>query len=430
MILAVRVVVYALCVLGASSAQGANSSSSAALIDAMVERLGYMRDVAAWKWREKAPIEDLSRERLVLENAVQEAKRVGLDADSTRGFFRQQIEASKDIQRSWHARWRDGESPPIRTRDLATELRVAISKVSRDITRLLAIESPDLSPEIPDRLQREGQSLGLARQRIGALYDAALAVKYADVNEASEATLIDHVRARSVLRVGTTGDYRPFSYRGEDSALRGIDIEMAKLLAASLEVNVRWVITSWPTLSDDLVRRRYDIAMSGVSRNLSRQRDGLFSIPYHEGGKTPVARCDRAAQYGRLDTIDRPGVRVIVNPGGTNEQFVREHIERAKIIVHADNITIFRQLVSDRADVMITDAIEVRLQTSLNPALCATMPGRTLTYSVKAYWMPRDPVFLEHVNAVVREARGDGTLDAIFSRYLPVHRERAAPAHR
>jgi cyclohexadienyl dehydratase len=52
---------------------------------------------------------------------------------------------------------------------------------------------------------------------------------------------------------------------------------------------------------------------------------------------------------------------------------VREHLSRASITIHADNRTIFEEIIADRADVMITDGVEVRLQTRRHPELQATM---------------------------------------------------------
>jgi len=87
--------------------------------------------------------------------------------------------------------------------------------------------------------------------------------------------------------------------------------------------------------------------------------------------------------------IDQPSVRVIVNPGGTNEKFVDENIKLATKVLHMDNRSIFSQLVRGRADVMITDRIEVDLQSSLHSKLCSTTT-ENFTYQEKAYWMPKE----------------------------------------
>ncbi|MGL1530597.1 transporter substrate-binding domain-containing protein, partial [Vibrio parahaemolyticus] len=87
--------------------------------------------------------------------------------------------------------------------------------------------------------------------------------------------------------------------------------------------------------------------------------------------KTILSRCADARKFrAGIEPVDRPEVRVIVNPGGTNEQFVREHLGRARIIVFPDNRGVFEELAAGRADVMITDDVEAMLQSRRHPGLC------------------------------------------------------------
>ena len=84
-----------------------------------------------------------------------------------------------------------------------------------------------------------------------------------------------------MLRVGSTGDYKPFTFLNpETKEFEGIDIDMAKSLAKALGVKLEIVKTSWPTLLPDLVSGKYEMAMGGVSISLERQKKALFTIPY------------------------------------------------------------------------------------------------------------------------------------------------------
>src|SRR5690606_29352588 len=141
---------------------------------------------------------------------------------------------------------------------------------------------------------------------------------------------------------------------------------------------------------------------------LDRQRVGYLSAPYYVGGKTAIARCREAAGYSSLEAIDRPGVRVIVNPGGTNEAFVDAHLHRVRKVLHQDNRTIFDALAAGAADVMITDRVEVELQAARNPELCAAAP-ENFTYQEKGYLMPQDTPLKEFVNTWLELAIADGT---------------------
>jgi cyclohexadienyl dehydratase len=381
-----------------------------ALID---QRLALMRDVAAHKWHNGMPIEDLEREALVVDQAVGSALRHGLTVGSSRAFFAAQIEAAKEIQRHWFDVWQSGP-PPAVAPDLDVDLRPELLRLGSAIVdaaaKRLAAPSqpaqPQSAPPGPAAVHVEGLSADTRR----ALLTAARAL---ELYPHRLAQILDS----GVLRIGTTGDYAPFSHRDDhDAEFRGIDIDLGRQLAQTLGVAAVFVQTSWPTLTADLAAGDYDIGMGGISRLAERQRHGFLSVPYYVAGKTPIARCDEAEHFKSLAAIDRPGVRVVVNPGGTNQQFVDAHIHRADKLVHADNRTIFNVLLQRGADVMITDRVEVELQTALHDELCATMPD-DLNYQDKAYLMPQDSVWKAFVDLWLELALADGTVAAIVRRH-------------
>lgn len=176
---------------------------------------------------------------------------------------------------------------------------------------------------------------------------ACLALLASASLQAQESRL-DRILESGVLRVATTGDYKPFSYRTEEGGYAGFDVDMAQRLAESLGTKLVVVPTSWPNLMRDFADDRFDIAMSGISINLERQRQAYFSIPYLRDGKTPITLCSEEARFQTLEQIDQPGVTAIVNPGGTNEKFARANLKKARILVHPDNVTIFQQISTAR----------------------------------------------------------------------------------
>ena len=220
---------------------------------------------------------------------------------------------------------------------------------------------------------------------------------------------LDAVLQRGEIRVCSTGDYRPFTYRDADGEWSGIDIDMARDLAARLGVEATIVPTTWETLMADF-KARCDIAVGGVSITLDRATEAFFSNAYIQDGKTPITRCENVDRFGTLEQIDRPGVRAIVNPGGTNERFARDNLEQATIVEHPDNNTIFEEIIAGRADLMMTDAAETKWQAKRHPELCAVHPDGPFSFSEKAYLLPRgDVVFQQAVNHWLDLAMNDGT---------------------
>jgi cyclohexadienyl dehydratase len=228
------------------------------------------------------------------------------------------------------------------------------------------------------------------------------------------------IQARGSLRVGLTGDYKPFSIVDKQApgGMQGIDVDMAESLAKSLGVKLELVQTSWPTLMPDLLADRFDLAMGGITITLPRARTAFFSDPVMKGGKTAIARCTDKDKYQTLAEIDRPGVRVIANPGGTNESFDRASLHQAQVVMFPDNAHIFDEVVAGHADVMITDGVETRLQQKLHPELCAIHPDRPFNTSELAYMMPQDAAWQQYVDQWLRISDETGEHARIVGKWL------------
>ncbi|MGI9026266.1 MAG: transporter substrate-binding domain-containing protein [Burkholderiaceae bacterium] len=236
---------------------------------------------------------------------------------------------------------------------------------------------------------------------------------------AGTASALDRIRDSGELRVCLTGDYKPFSFLRADGQFEGTDVDLAQSLATALKAKPRFVKTSWPTLLNDFTSGACDIAMGGISVTLDRQMRAGFSAPIMVDGKAPIVRCADVGKYASLAQIDRPEVRAIVNPGGTNERYAKANLKQAQIRVYPDNVTVFDEIVAGRADVMITDASETLMQHKLRPALCPVPLTTPLQYSEKAYLLPRDDVaFKAFVDQWLHLAKVTGEYDGVMDKWL------------
>ena len=390
----------------------AAAGEDALLFERISTRLGLMKAVAADKWLANRPIEDLQRETDVLRKSAYAGLRVGITIDSNNRFYQAQISAAKSIQHYWFNHWRD-HSGPDKGDSLVKVIRPKLISLGESIATLLKNPITEAQREL---FLAKTTIEGLDRQHQEAIFDRLLALQYYPDR-------LTQIRDSGILRVGTTGDYAPFSESRVAGQYNGIDIDLIHDLANTLEVEVVLVATSWPSLLSDLSNNEFDIAMSGISRTLQRQQHGFLSKPYHTGGKTPIIRCGDQTRLKSLSDIDQKGIRIIVNPGGTNERYVEAHIKLAEKVLFADNRTIFEEIVQGRADVMITDAIEVTLQTNRQQALCPAMPGKTLTYQEKAILMQQDPILLNYVNLWLDLRLADGTVQRTFANHLQANQQ-------
>ena len=224
-----------------------------------------------------------------------------------------------------------------------------------------------------------------------------------------EARTLAAVEADGLLRVGLTGDYAPYSLRGPDGDITGADVRMAQALAKKLGVRLEIVPTTWESMTADFKAGRFDIAMGGVSVTAERAAIGDFSVMVTSDGKRPIVRCADKDRYISVTAIDQPDVRVVVNPGGTNETFAKAHFPHAKLEQHSDNRTIFDDVAAGHADIMVTDGAEVDYQARRHPGvLCPAAVPRAFDHFDKAYWMTPDPSLKAAVDAVLKQSLDAG----------------------
>src|SRR5207253_10720456 len=124
---------------------------------------------------------------------------------------------------------------------------------------------------------------------------------------AKDSPTLARIRAAGVLRVGTTGDYTPFSLKQPDGSYQGADIEMAHDLAERLGVRLEFVPTVWVDLRDDFLADRFDIALGGVTVTPQRAAKAVFSTPTFVDGNRPLARREYRARFTNFAAIVPPG---------------------------------------------------------------------------------------------------------------------------
>ena len=132
---------------------------------------------------------------------------------------------------------------------------------------------------------------------------------------------LDAVQKSGVLRVGTPADYRPFAM-DENGAIVGHDIDVIEAMAAAAGWKVEYVKTPWKGIEAGVKENRFDVAVGGITQTLARTSWGAFLPGYAPFGKVALVRKSELGKYRTLEDLNQPSVRVIKNPGGTNEQFV------------------------------------------------------------------------------------------------------------
>ena len=225
---------------------------------------------------------------------------------------------------------------------------------------------------------------------------------------------------RGTIIFGTTGDYRPLSFREDDGTYWGFGIEVARTIADDLGVALKFVGTSWPTLTADVLAepQTFDLAIGGITITDARLETMLMSEGYLANGKTILCRATETDRFLSLADIDKPEVRVMVNPGGLNEKFANENLTHATIIVHPKNEEIPTLIAEGEADVMITEITEAPYYVQTDSRLAAPLLNQPFTHGEIGVLMKKgQDDLLQMVNNTIQRMKADGSLHKLHEIY-------------
>ncbi len=199
----------------------------------------------------------------------------------------------------------------------------------------------------------------------------------------------------------------------------GFDVKLAEDLAAKFGVEIEYVPTSWPTLAEDTQAGKFDLAICGITVTDKRKETMLMSDGYLGNGKTILCRAQDAEKFTDIASVNRPEVRVMVNPGGLNEQFAREYLKDCTLIVHSVNQEIPALVASGEADIMITEIMEAGYYVGQDDRLAAPLIYAPFTRGQLGALMPKGSEdLLEYVNDFLAEEKASGRLDELANEYI------------
>lgn len=240
------------------------------------------------------------------------------------------------------------------------------------------------------------------------------------VAQGAQARSLKEIKSSGKLLVGTTGDYKPMSYLNKETGkYEGFDAEMAASLAKKLGVKLEYVPTTWKTLQEDTMSGRFDVAMCGITVTDARKKVMAMSDPYLTFGKTVLVTKSKAGQFKSLADVNQPSVRVMYNPGGTNEKFAKESTPKAQLIMHEQNAEIPGLVGEGKADVMITETMEAVRYVKDNPKVAAPLVDKPFTENHFGVLMKQgEPDLLKAVNDWMAGIKADGTMAKWENQYI------------
>jgi polar amino acid transport system substrate-binding protein len=222
------------------------------------------------------------------------------------------------------------------------------------------------------------------------------------------------------LRVGITPHFAPMIFK-LDTDIMGVDADFARLLAAELGRELRFVELRWDQQIPALLRGKTDIIMSAMTATKARKVRIAFTESYYSTGLLAAVRTEDAAKYDSAERITQSPANVGVIEGTTSDVFVERNFSNARKIslTKADDGAF--ELRRRTIDIFVNDAPSIIWLVSENPAelTARSLWGRHMEQSYAWGIKLGNGAFLDRVNKILSGWKQDGTRSRILLKWLP-----------
>lgn len=226
-------------------------------------------------------------------------------------------------------------------------------------------------------------------------------------------TLAD-VRKAHKVRVGIDMNISPYGMLDSKLQPAGIDYELAKKLAADLGVELEIVSTTGASRVPNLQTNKADLIVSTLSVTPERAKVIDFSVPY-----MPIQTIVFAPKSIKVTGFaDLAGKTVSTTRGTAQDLQITKGAPEANVVRYEDEATLITAGITGQADII--GGIPAHLAAIMERNASRDMETKIVLQSLSAAVGVRkgEPELLAWTNQWVRSNLADGTINAIYRKYL------------
>jgi polar amino acid transport system substrate-binding protein len=185
---------------------------------------------------------------------------------------------------------------------------------------------------------------------------ASLLSLLAFASPAVAGTTMDRINESGVLRVGVTGGQPPLNMKTKSGEIIGMEVDLARALAASMGVKVQFVAKDFASLLTAVEKGDVDIALSGVTMTAKRNRKVAFAGPYFVSGKGLITTSASLAKADDPSDIGAGTFTLVALKGSTSYDLLKKAAaSNSKVVPVKDYDEGIEMVISGKADAMLAD---------------------------------------------------------------------------
>lgn len=258
-------------------------------------------------------------------------------------------------------------------------------------------------------------------ERLLALFLATLAMLAAT---SSAAGTLQQVLSRSELRVGVTLA-TPWAMRDDEGEWSGFEIEVARQLAADMDVSVEFLRYDYNALVRAIEAGEIDLIAAGLTITPERALHVNFSRPYSTGGIGIATNLSSTADIDRLEQLNAPEYSVAVMADSAAEELATRVLPRARRQTFRSEDEASEALVAGNVDIYLEQEPIPSYLAVEYPRNVDVPINRPLLETRSAFAVNKgDPDFVFFLNAWIEAREADTWLPTTYQYWFKTLRWR------
>jgi len=231
----------------------------------------------------------------------------------------------------------------------------------------------------------------------------------------AQADQLADIQQRGVLRVAVPQDFPPFGSIGPDLKPRGLDIDTAQLMADKLHVKLEVTPVNSTNRIPFLTTGKVDLVISSLGKNPDREKVIDFSkayAPFYLGvfGPKDAAISTPAQLAGKTISVTRGSIEDLALSDVAPKDTTIKRFE--------DNNSTIAAYLAGQSDLIASGSVVMKVIGARNPAKEPVLKVKLKDSPVYIGLNKNEPALKAKVDAIIDEARADGTLSKNSEKWL------------
>ncbi|PKN18550.1 MAG: hypothetical protein CVU71_13805 [Deltaproteobacteria bacterium HGW-Deltaproteobacteria-6] len=235
---------------------------------------------------------------------------------------------------------------------------------------------------------------------------------------ASAGPTIDKILKKKELVVGTSANLPPMAFKAKDGSLKGLDIDLSRLIASAMHVKLRIVEMPFDKLIPALEKGKIDMILSCMTITPERNLKVIYVGPYFMSGQSILTTKDIADKIIGLADINKSDFTIAVPKGTTTEKIAKLMLPKAKLVIAGsteETLDLLRKkkVMALMADYPYTSVESMRYRDKdfvANPPFSIEPIGIAIREG--------DPLLTNFLQNTLMLLKGEGLLDKMTQRWF------------